>query len=108
MVVFGENKKYAAALIHPDMAYLRDFCNRHGIDLPADDNEVVQLPEIKSIFDREVKKHNQAYAHHEQIKNYALIADEWSVDNGILSPTLKVKRKAVEERYKDRIENLFS
>lgn len=107
MVVLGENQKFAAALINPDLTYLKDFCSRRGI--PFTDNEsLIKHPDVQAIYNREVKKYNQQFAHHEQIKSYELITDEWSVNTGVLTPTLKVKRKAIQERYGSLIEKLFA
>jgi long-chain acyl-CoA synthetase len=107
MVVFGENQKFAAALINPDLVYLKDFCKRHEIAF-TDDESLVKNPQVQDIFQREIKKYNPMFAHHEQIKSYALITDEWSVQNGVLTPTLKVKRNVIQKMYKDKIEKLFA
>ena len=106
MVVFGENQKYAAAIISPDFNYLRDFCKRHEIAL-TENTSLIEKPEIQAIYKKDVKKINSLFAHHEQIKNFELVADEWSQDNNILTPTLKVKRKTIESMYQDKIERLF-
>lgn len=106
MVVFGENQKFAAALIAPDFNYLKDFCKRHAIEM-TDHESMIKNPEVIRIYNTEVKKINPLFAHHEQIKSFELVADEWSTQNDILTPTLKVKRKVVESMYKDKIEKLF-
>ena len=107
MVVLGENEKYAAALIVPDFTYLKDFCTRHNIAY-SDNETMVKNPEITAIYKKETNKFNPMFAHYEQIKNLELIADEWTIDNNILTPTLKVKRKEIQLRYKDQIEKLFA
>lgn len=107
MVVLGENQKYAAALINPDLTYLKDFCKRHNIAF-SDNESLVKHPEVQAIYNKEVKKYNQQFAHHEQIKSFELVTDEWSVNTGVLTPTLKVKRKAIQERYGNLIEKLFA
>lgn len=107
MVVFGENEKFAAALILPDFLYLKDYCSRHNISF-TDNQSLITKPEIQSIFNKEIKKYNPIFAHHEQIKSFELIADEWSMANGLLTPTLKVKRNVIEEMYKEQIAKLFA
>jgi long-chain acyl-CoA synthetase len=106
MVVFGENQKFAAALIVPDFTYLKDFCKRHEIDF-TDHKSLIENNEIQAIFQREIKKYNPLFAHHEQIKKFELVPDEWSVQNGLLTPTLKAKRNRIESMYKETIEQLF-
>jgi long-chain acyl-CoA synthetase len=107
MVVFGENEKFAAALILPDFIYLKDYCTRHNITF-TDNQSLIKNPEVQSIFNKEVKKYNPQFAHHEQIKSFELIADEWSMANGLLTPTLKVKRNMIQELYKEQIAKLFA
>jgi long-chain acyl-CoA synthetase len=107
MVVFGENQKFAAALILPDFVYLKDYCTRHNITF-TDNQSLISNTEVQTIFNKEVKKYNPQFAHHEQIKSYELIADEWSMANGLLTPTLKVKRNVIEELYKEQIAKLFA
>lgn len=107
LVVLGENQKYAAALILPDFNFLKDFCKRHEISW-TDHQSLIEKPEVKDIFNKEIKKINPRFAHYEQIKSFKLISDEWSQDNGILTPTLKVKRKVIETKYKSQIDELFA
>lgn len=107
MVVFGENKKFAAALILPDYTFLKDFCRRREMKAAESHEALILQPEIHAIYTRELKKYNQQFANHEQIKKFALIADEWSTANGLLTPTLKVKRNRIQEKYADQIEHLF-
>jgi long-chain acyl-CoA synthetase len=59
-------------------------------------------------FSKEIEKYNAFFGDYEQIKKYVLIPDEWSQLTDILTPTLKVKRNMVQEKYKDEIEKLFA
>jgi long-chain acyl-CoA synthetase len=104
--VLGENKQFATALIVPDFNYLKDFCKRHNMPL-VDNAELVKRKDIIAIYKREVKKFNAFFAPHEQIKRFDLIADEWNQQNGILPPTLKIKRNVIQEKYAERIEKLY-
>ena len=107
IVVLGENQKFAAALIRPDFAFLKDWCKEHNIAFTTNE-EMIQNEEVKKRYDREVKKLNEGLGEVEKVKKYQLIADEWTIGNGILTPTLKVKRKVVIERYCDTIDKLFA
>jgi len=106
IVVLGENQKFAAALIHPDFAFLKDWCKFHKIPYTTNE-EMILNEEVKKRYDREVKKLNEGLGGVEKVKKYQLVADEWTIANGILTPTLKVKRKVVMERYCDDIDKLF-
>lgn len=106
IVVLGENKQFATALILPDFVYLKDFCKRRNMPI-LENAELVKRQDIIAIYQREVKKFNAFFAPHEQVKRFDLISDEWSQQNGILTPTLKIKRNVIQEKYADRIEKLY-
>ena len=107
IVVLGENQKFAAALIRPDFAFLKDWCKAHEIPFTTNE-EMIHNEEVKKRYDREVKKLNESLGEVEKVKKYVLIADEWTIANGILTPTLKVKRKVVMERYSELIDKMFA
>ena len=106
IVVLGENQKFAAALIRPDFAFLKDWCKEHEIPFTTNE-EMIKNEEVKKRYDREVKKLNEGLGEVEKVKKYVLLADEWTIANGILTPTLKVKRKVVMQRYNELIDKLF-
>ena len=107
IVVFGENQKFPAAIINPNFDFLKTWCGTHGIEYttPA---EMVKNKDIIARFKREVDKYNLQFGDTEQIKKFDLVADEWSIGNGVLTPTLKVKRNVVKQLYKDNLEKLFA
>ena len=106
IVVLGENQKYAAALIRPDFIFLKEWCRRHNIPYTTNE-EMIKNEDVFKRFSKEVKKLNHDLGDVEKIKKFALIADEWSIATGIVTPTLKVKRNVVMRRYADIIETLF-
>jgi len=106
MCVFGENKKFAAALILPDFEFLKEWCKKHKIDFTTKE-EIIHNREIHDRISREVKLLNKNFGDWEQIKKYELITDDWH-KMGFYTPTLKVKKSLVEEYYKDKIDKLFS
>ncbi len=107
VVVFGEGQKYAVALIVPDFNFLKEWCNKHEIAYTTP-SEMITVKEVKDRIAREVQKYNVLFGEFEQIKRYTLIADEWSTANGILTPTLKVKRKIVNQKYENVIQEMFA
>jgi long-chain acyl-CoA synthetase len=106
IVVVGEGQKFAAALISPDFNFLQSWCLRHNIEYQSP-QQIVNDPEIVKRYGKEVEKYNAHFGDTEQVKKFELITDEWSQLTEILTPTLKVKRNLVQERYKDVIEKLF-
>ena len=106
IVVVGEGEKFAAALISPDFAFLKNWSFKHDVPYTTDD-EAVKNQVILKRFSREVAKYNAFFGDTEQVKQFELIPDEWSQLTEILTPTLKVKRNLVQERYKENIQRLF-
>ena len=107
IVVVGEGEKFAAALISPDFVFLKTWCANHDVDYTTPE-EVLKNPVVLKRFAREVAKYNAFFGDTEQVKKFELIPDEWSQLTEILTPTLKVKRNLVQEKYKENIHKLFA
>ncbi|MFT3752920.1 MAG: long-chain fatty acid--CoA ligase [Paludibacter sp.] len=107
MIVLGENKKFAAALISPDFVYLKSWCGAHKIKFTSN-AEMIENQLVVKRFQEEVKHYNRFFGDFEQVKRYQIVPEEWTPAIGFLSPTLKIKRNIIEEYYADRIEKLFS
>lgn len=114
IVVFGEGQKFAAALIVPDMNFIQSWNKRNRLILNKNKKEkkekveVLTDAEIKTIIAKEVKHYNTFFGDTEQIKKFEIVNDKWTIENGIMTPTLKVKRKVVQQRYKALIDSMFA
>lgn len=106
IVVFGENEKYAAALIIPDFDFIKSWCKKHEISY-SNDHNMLNNQDVKTRLANEIKRINSFFGDTEKIKRYCFIEDSWTVANGILTPTLKVKRSVVKEKYSNLINKLF-
>ena len=106
VVVLGENEKYAAALIVPDFSFLKDWCAKHEIPYTTNE-EMIGVKEVKNRLTAEVQKINSNFGDTEKVKRFKFIADEWSTANGILTPTLKVKRAVILQKYGDMISRMY-
>ena len=108
MMVVGENQKFPSAFIVPNFAFIKDWMSKENIDCADTSNKGICLN--KKVIDKineEVANFNKGYGNWEQIKKVALFENEFSVDGGELTPTLKLKRKIILEKYKDRFENIY-
>ena len=107
MVVVGEGQKFAAAIISPNFEFLKAWCANHDVAYtsPA---ELVKDKTIIARFKREIDTFNKEFGDTEQIKKFELVPETWGMDNGFLTPTLKVKRGVVADRYKDTIAKLVA
>ena len=106
IVVCGENRQYPVAVISPDFSCLKTWCASHKVPYTSD-AEVIKEPQVVARIQKEAKRLNAKFADHEQVKRFLLVPDEWTSQNGILSPTLKVKRSVAQARYAEEIEKLF-
>jgi long-chain acyl-CoA synthetase len=105
-VVLGDRQKYAAALIVPDFAALERRLKDLGRP-PADRAELVKREDVVALFQEIVDGLNRELSPFEQIKRIAILPREFSIDSGELTPTLKVKRKVVEEQWAEEIGRLY-
>jgi long-chain acyl-CoA synthetase len=107
VIVLGDHEKFASALISPNFEYLHDWCYEEQIHF-IDNSELITNPKVLAYFQREVKEINNTLGQHEEIKRFRLVRDTWSPQTGELSQTLKLKRKFIETKYRDLIEEIFA
>jgi long-chain acyl-CoA synthetase len=106
MVVGGDDKKFIAALIVPSFVQLSAWAKEHELTFNSN-NELITLPKTIAFMEQEAEKLNPNFGHWEQIKKTKLLPDEWSVETGELTPTMKPKRKVIYEKYAKEIEAIF-
>jgi len=106
LMVTGENQKYTAALISPNFDFLHSWCHRKKISF-KDNLDLIENPLVIERFQQEVDKFNERLSQPEKIKKFLLVCEEWSPETGELSPTLKLKRKYIREKYLEKCERLF-
>jgi long-chain acyl-CoA synthetase len=107
VLVVGENKNYPAALIVPSMLGLQDWC-RHK-DIPyTTDAEMLQKPEIIEKFQKEIDNLNKYFGKWEQVKKFKILPKQWTVESGELTPTMKLKRKVIHQKFAKEIESLYA
>ncbi len=108
MMVVGENQKFPAAFIVPNFAFIKEWLIKENLDCSDSSNKGICTN--KKVIDRineEVSEFNKGYGNWEQIKKVVLFDNEFSVEGGELTPTLKLKRKIILEKYKDRFESIY-
>lgn len=105
--VFGENQKFASAIIAPNFQFIHEWCSRHGVKY-RDNEDLIAQPQVVQRFQKEVSQLNKKLGQTEHIKRFKLVHDEWTSQTRELSPTLKLRRKYLSEKYKDLVEEIFS
>lgn len=106
IVVLGENQKFVAALIVPDFSAVKEWCESEKI-IYSHPDEMIQNLNVKNLIKSEIDRYNQELSKTEHIVKFELLADEWSQDNGLLTPTLKVRRNKISKKYADLIQKIF-
>lgn len=106
VMIYGENKMYNVALIVPDPETLKDFCNSE--EITATGAELMQHPEVVELFKEELEFYSEDFQVHEKPRKFALVNDEWTIEAGLLTPTMKLKRRFVVDKYRDLIDSLYS
>ena len=107
IMVVGENKQFAAALIVPNFPDLRSWCNRKEIPYTTNE-EMVKNPDVIKKFKKIIDYYNTTFGETEKIKRFILIGYEWTIQTGELTPTLKLKRNVLLKKYEKQIEQLFA
>jgi long-chain acyl-CoA synthetase len=107
IVMVGEARTFMAALIVPDFEVLQNHAKAEGIEFDSVE-DLIKKDEIKKIYETEVKSFSKKLASHEKIRDFRLLATEFSVETGELTPTLKVKRRVIGDKYGHLIDEIFA
>lgn len=105
-MVIGDQRKFTSALICPSYSHIESWCEIKGIEFPGIEN-CPNSPVIINRIKDEIEKVNEHLNHAEQVRKFVLITDRWSIETGELSPTMKIKRKFVSEKYKTLIDKMY-
>src|SRR5450432_875972 len=105
--ILGDKRKFASVLISPNFAALEDWARTNEIAF-ASRAELIASPNVQAQYEGIVEGINQSLARFEKLKRVLLVADEFSPDSGIMTPTLKLRRRVVEERYRKQIDEMYA
>ena len=105
-VVLGDRRKFAVVIISPCFPLLEDWARANHISFSSR-QELIAHPKVKDLYEGIVAEVNRGLARFETLKKVLLVPDEFSAIDGILTPTLKLRRKAIEERYRKQIDDLY-
>ena len=107
LMVIGAERKYVGALIVPSFPNLKDWCNKQGITYSTND-EMTRHPKVVELYKDLVESFNTYFNHVEQIKKFELLASDWSIDTGELTPKMSLKRKVIMEKYQEAIDRIYA
>lgn len=107
IMVIGDGQKMPAALIQPNWEFIAEWIKRKGKKLPDDPNELVKNEVLINRIQKEVDFYNEKFGSWEKIKKFELTPDVWSIEEGHLTPTMKMRRKFIKEKYMDLFNKIY-
>lgn len=107
VVIVGDDRKYLGALVVPSFPNLEEWAEKNGYDWNTRD-ELISLPEVKDIYDDVIKNSMEGFAQFERVRKYKLLTKEFTIEDGELTPSLKIKRNVVLKKYSDLIDEIYN
>jgi len=105
--IIGDRRKFAFVIISPSFAVLEDWARADNVVFSSR-AELVAHPKVQALYEGIVEQVNQSLARFEQLKRVLLVPDEFTADNGALTPTMKLRRRVIEDRYRTQIDGLYA
>jgi len=105
--ILGDRRKFPAVIVSPNFPLLEEWARTNGVPFTSR-VELVASPKVQSLYDEIVEGINQNLARFEKLKRVMLVADEFTADNGALTPTMKLRRRVIEDRYRQQIDDLYA
>jgi len=105
-IAIGEGRKFISALVVPNFILLEDYCKKNGIEYKSNE-EIVKNPEIIKFYENLIEEKTRSLGQVEKVKKFILLPEELTQEAGELTPTLKLKRRFIDRKYKDLIDKLY-
>ncbi len=107
VMVIGENEKMPAAIIQPNFEFLKEWIHHKHLNIGTSNSEIINSDIVIKRIQEEVDKCNRNFGKWEQIKRFELTPEEWSIDGGHLTPTMKMKRIIIKKMYQDLYDKIY-
>jgi len=108
IMVYGDNKPFNVALVVPSLPAVKKWAEEQHVTLPSAPDAIVKEDKVRSLLKQEIEKYGAAFKGFESIQDFALVAEDFTTDNGMLTPSLKLKRRKVIEVYMPVIDALYA
>ena len=106
IIIIGAEEKFVGALIVPSMPSLKEWMRSQDIPFTTAE-DAVHNPKVRGLYKELIESFNKFFNHVEQVKKFELLPNEWTIESGELTPTLKLKRKVIMEKYKPALERIY-
>ena len=103
----GDKRKFAAVLVSPNFAQLEAWAQSNEVPF-ASHSELIANPKVQALFDGIIEATNQNLARFEKLKKVLLVPEEFSPANGAMTPTMKLRRRVIEDRYRQQIDEMYA
>lgn len=107
IMIIGEGERMPAALIQPHFDFVREWAKIHNVSLDGTLEDICVNPKIIERIAQEVEQYNERFGNWEKVKKFELTPEIWSIDGGELTPTLKLKRKVILEKYRHLYDRIY-
>ena len=107
IMVIGDGQKMPAAFIQPSFDFIKEWANIHKITIGTTNEEIISNDKVIARIQEEINLYNEKFGHWEQIKRFELTPDVWSIEGGEMTPTLKLRRKPIMDKYKSLFQKIY-
>jgi long-chain acyl-CoA synthetase len=107
IMIVGAEKKFVGALIVPSFSHLKEWFKKQGTT-GLSNEEMIQNKAVIDLYKKTIEEYNVSFNHVEQVKQFRLLPAEWTIETGELTPTLKLKRKVIMEKYRSLVEDIYN
>ncbi|MDA9907209.1 AMP-dependent synthetase/ligase [Flavobacteriaceae bacterium] len=108
IMVIGDGEKMPAAFIQLNFDFVKDWAKRKGFEIGTSAEEIIKNPRLLDRIQKEIDNHNNQFGNWEKVKKFELTPDIWSIESGHLTPTMKLKRKVIKEKYTKLYSRIYS
>src|SRR5262249_35157002 len=105
--ILGDKRNFPAVLIAPNFPLLEDWARTNGVNC-ASRTELVAHPKVQALYEGVIEELNSGVAQYEKLKRVLLVADEFSIQTGELTPSMKLRRRVVEQKYRRQIDAMYA
>jgi long-chain acyl-CoA synthetase len=107
IMVVGDNQKFVGAMIVPNFEALRKWADEENIDLPDSPHEIIADDRVREWIQAVVDEKNEELEKHGKIRNFALVPEEWTPENSMLTPSMKKKRNTIIDTYEETMAEIY-
>ena len=108
IMVIGDGQKMPAAFIQPSFDFIKEWAKIHKVNIGTSNADIISNVKVIERIQEEINLYNEKFGHWEQIKRFELTAEVWSIEGGEMTPTLKLRRKPIMEKYKVLFDKIYS